>query len=110
MFLLYFRVFINCEFNSDLHETYTGRLEIIWKRHANFCDIILRTSKVMVNSFWGTVFMAHSVYLISVFWQLSWRPNDTFEISKITEYLSCVGLGRVTNENIFCLTVWQTYF
>ena len=31
------------------------------KNHAKFCNIIPRTSKFMVNSFWGTGFLAHSV-------------------------------------------------
>lgn len=32
--------------------------------HETFCGIILKASKVVVKSFWGTMFLAHSVYII----------------------------------------------
>ena len=48
-------MFINCEFNSDLHKISTESLEFE-KTHEKFCDIILRASKFMLNSFLRTVF------------------------------------------------------
>ena len=54
------------------------KFTLVWKMHPKFCDTILRASKVMVTSFWGTVFFKTTMQVDEI--QLKNRSTEDVSI------------------------------
>ena len=58
-------MFVNCEFNSNVHEVFTESLEIVWKKAREVLWHYLNSFKSYGEFILGEVFLAHSGDLLA---------------------------------------------